>query len=64
MPFSGTATLQNDGTLLLRLRRGRDGKAIDDTLVYKTTDRGYDSVLRHLGPLRPGETRSFSPWKD
>ena len=33
-------------------------------LTYKTTDRGYDNVLRHLGGLDPGDTKSFRPWKD
>jgi hypothetical protein len=64
MPFSGTAMMLEDGSLTLRLRQTRDGKAIDDTLIYKTTDRGYDSVKRRLGRLAPGETTSFRPWKD
>jgi hypothetical protein len=64
MPFTGTATMQDDGSLTLRLRLTSDGKPIDDTLTYKTTDRGYDDVLRHLGGLNPGDTKSFRPWKD
>jgi hypothetical protein len=64
MPFTGTATMQDDGSLTLHLRLTSDGKEIDDTLTYKTTDRGYDDVLRHLGGLGPGDTKSFRPWKD
>jgi len=64
MPFTGTATMQDDGSLTLHLRLTSAGKEIDDTLTYKTTDRGYDNVLRHLGGLNPGDTKSFSPWKD
>jgi hypothetical protein len=64
MPFTGTATMQDDGSLTLHLRLTSDGKEIDDTLTYKTTDRGYDDVLRHLGGLDPGDTKSFRPWKD
>ena len=64
MPFTGTATMEEDGSLVLHLRLTSDGKEIDDSLAYKTTDRGYDDVLRHLRGLRPGETRSFNPWKD
>jgi hypothetical protein len=33
-------------------------------LTYKISDRAYDNVLRHLGGLRPGETKPFTPWKD
>jgi hypothetical protein len=64
MPFTGTATMQDDGSLTLHLRLTSDGKEIDDTLTYKTTDRGYDDVLRHLGGLNPGDTKGFRPWKD
>jgi hypothetical protein len=64
MPFSGTATMQDDGSLTLRLRQTSDGKEINDTLTYKPTDRGYDSVVRHLGGLEPGDTRNFRPWRD
>jgi len=64
MPYAGTATMLDDGSLVLHLRSTSDGKPVDETLTYKTTDRGYDSVLRHLGGLNPGDTRDFSPWKD
>lgn len=64
MPFTGTATMQDDRSLVLHLRLTSDGKEINDTFTYKTTDRGYDDVLRHLGGLRPGDTKSFNPWKD
>jgi hypothetical protein len=64
MPYTGTAVMQEDGAISLHLRLASDGKDIDDMLTYKTTDRGYDNVLRHLGGLNPGESKPFSPWKD
>jgi hypothetical protein len=64
MPYTGTAVMQDDGAISLHLRLTSDGKDIDDMLTYKTTDRGYDNVLRHLGGLNPGERKPFSPWKD
>jgi hypothetical protein len=64
MPYSGMAVMQEDGAISLHLRLSSDGKDVDDTLTYKTTDRGYDNVLRHLGGLDPGESKPFSPWKD
>jgi hypothetical protein len=54
----------DDGTISLHQRLTSDGKAVNDTLVYKITDRAYDNVLRHLRGLHPGETKEFSPWKD
>ena len=64
MPYAGTAVMQDDGTLTLRLRLTSDGKAVSDTIVYKVSDRAYDNVLRHLGGMSPGDTRQFTPWKD
>jgi len=64
MPYAGTAVMQDDGTLTLRLRVTSDGKAVSDTIIYKVSDRAYDNVLRHLGGMRPGDTRQFGPWKD
>jgi hypothetical protein len=64
MPFTGTARMEDDGSLTLHLRLTSDGKEIDDTIFYKTTDRGYDSVLRHLGGMRAGDSKPFRPWRD
>jgi hypothetical protein len=64
MPYIGTATMLDDGTVELHLRLGSDGKPVSDTLTYKTTDRAYDGIVRHLRGLRPGETKSFTPWAD
>ena len=64
MPYTGTATMLDDGTVALRLRLRSDGTPADDTLTYKVGDRAYDDIVRHLGGLRPGDTKPFSPWKN
>jgi hypothetical protein len=64
MPFVGTAEMLEDGTIALHLRATSDGKPASDTLTYKVGDHAYDDILRHLGGLRPGETKPFRPWKD
>jgi hypothetical protein len=64
MPYLGTATMLDDGTLTLHLRLSNDGKPVDETLTYKVSDRAYDNIRRHIGGLRPGETKEFRPWKD
>ena len=64
MPYLGIATMLDDGTLTLHLRLSNDGKPVDETLTYKVSDRAYDNILRHIGGLRPGETKEFRPWKD
>jgi hypothetical protein len=64
MLYFGTAAMLDDGTLALHLRLTSDGKPVSDVLTYRISDRAYDDVLRHLGGLRPGETKPFTPWKD
>jgi hypothetical protein len=64
MLYFGTAAMLDDGTVALHLRLTSDGKSVNDTLIYKVSDRAYDNVLRHLGGLRPGERKEFRPWRD
>jgi hypothetical protein len=64
MPFAGTATMLDDGTLSLHLRVTSDGKPVDDIITYKVSDHAYDDILRHVGGLRPGDAKPFRPWKD
>jgi hypothetical protein len=64
MPYVGSATMQDDGSISLHLRLTADGKPVDDTIIYKVSDRAYDNIVRHLGGLSPGDTKQFRPWKD
>jgi hypothetical protein len=54
-----------DGSIVLRLRAaGTGGVAGEGRIVYSPSDPHYQEVLRHLGGLRPGETKSVPPWPD
>ncbi len=64
MPYHGTATMLDDGTIELNLKTAADGKPAEGTLAYKVGDNAYDSIRRQLGGLRPGQTKRFGPWKD
>lgn len=55
----GAATMEADGTLSLRLR-SPDGA--EGVLVYRPTDERYRSILDHLGPMRPGDSRPVKPF--
>jgi hypothetical protein len=61
----GAATMMPDGTITLRLRaEGEGGKIGEGQVTYRPGTARYDEVLRHLGGLKPGETKPVPPWKD
>jgi len=62
-PSIGQATMEPDGTIVLRLRGEGPGCIRDDGLLrYPADHRQYRSVLDHLGGMRPGENKPVPPW--
>jgi TPR repeat protein/serine/threonine protein kinase len=55
----GTATIESNGTIVVDVRR--PGLAI---LRYAPSDPHYAEVAKHIGPLRPGETKLVRPWPE
>jgi hypothetical protein len=61
----GVATMGPDGMIELRLRAtGPGGMVGEGFLTYPPSDPQYAEILRHLGGLKPGETKSVPPWPD
>ena len=62
----GSAEMKADGSLVLQLvARSYDGCTIGDALFrYAPGDPDYEKVLRHVGPLKPGESAFVGPWPD
>jgi hypothetical protein len=61
----GVATMDADGTIVLDLRAtGPDGVRGDAQLRYPRDHKDYAAVLKHLGGLRPGESKPVAPWPD
>lgn len=59
----GAAEMKDDGTITLQLRAVGPGFLGDSTIKYLPTQKEYDQVLSHLGPLRPGQSKWVTPWK-
>jgi hypothetical protein len=54
-----------DGTILLELRaEGAGGLRGEGRFRYPPGHPRYQAVLRHLGGLRPGESKPVPPWDD
>lgn len=64
--YIGTATMENDGTIVLRLRAELDQGANygEGYFRYPPTDPEYQTILKHVGSLKPGESRHVLPWPD
>jgi hypothetical protein len=61
----GAAEMRADRTIVLRLRaETEDGATGEGYFTYAPTDTDYESVLRHLGGLEPGESKPVPPWPD
>ncbi len=61
----GSATMSADGTITLDLRAvGSGGLTGDARFVYPRGHKDYEEILRHLGGLRPGETKPVPPWPE
>ena len=60
----GTATMLDDGTILLQLRAEGPGGVLGDALLrYAPTDPRYGTVRDHLPKLRPGATVNVPPFQ-
>ena len=66
MPQSiGVATMQADGTLVLRLHAyGPGGLHGEGMMHYPVSHPKYREILQHIGPLKPGESKPVPPWPD
>jgi hypothetical protein len=61
----GEASMEEDGTIVLRLRAESDAGVIGDGFVrYPPDHEEYARVLDHLGGLEPGESKPVPRWRD
>lgn len=60
----GSAVLQDDGTIVLKLRAEHPGFVGVGELRYPVDHPKYFEVLEHLGGLEPGETKPVRPWDE
>lgn len=60
----GDASMTEDGTIVINLRRTTDGIDVSGTVKYAVDDPHYKAVLDHLGGMKPGDTRLVPAWDD
>lgn len=59
----GNAQMLEDGTLYLMFRGvGRDGSIAEALDVIKPDNKRYEQMLKHLGPMVPGDSRLIPPF--
>jgi hypothetical protein len=58
----GVATMQEDGTLRLQLRSEGPRGIAEALKVVKPDDPQYAYYVRHLGNIRPGESKGIPPF--
>ena len=60
--YVGTGFLQDNGTIILNLKREVAGIVLHDELRYDPSNPNYQAVLEHISPIKPGERVSVTPW--
>lgn len=59
----GSAAMLADRTIVMRVYAPFPGGGFGEAeFTYKVTDPDYNEVLRHLGGLKPGESKPVPPW--
>ena len=58
----GQATMRADGAIILDLRATAPGIHGDGRLVYPRAHPRYQEILKHLGGLKPGQSKPVPPW--
>ena len=61
----GSATMKEDGTIVLQLRaEGPNGITGDALLTYPPDHADYRKILDHVGGLEPGQEKPVPPFPD
>lgn len=60
----GRATMSEDGTITLDLRaEAESGQVGTSRLVYPPSHAQYDYILKHLGGMKPKESKPVPPFE-
>jgi hypothetical protein len=62
-PSIGVATMLQNGTILVGVG-GPDAARARAVLMVEPGDTNYQSIIDHVGGLKPGETKPIPPWPD
>ena len=62
--FFGVATISEDGAITLQLRSVTGGVVAEGFFVYPKSHPQYESVRKHVGPIKPGESKIIEPFLD
>jgi hypothetical protein len=55
--------MDDKGVIVMNLRASDDrGNMGDAQFVYPPSHPNYAAILRHLGGLKPGESKPVPPW--
>lgn len=61
----GVCWMADDGTITLRLGAELPNGFVGHAMAeYPPQHREYAKILKHVGPLKPGGSKSVRPWPD
>lgn len=60
----GDAWMEEDGSITLNLRSTADGENVSAQFTYRTNDKDYQMILKHLNGLKQGEVKPVPPFPE
>ena len=60
----GVATMLQNGTILVGVSGPDSNSRARAVLMVEPGDTNYQSIIDHVGGLKPGETKNIPPWPD
>ena len=60
----GDARMENDGTIVVRMRRTADGLNVSGEIAYAKDNPHYKAIFDHIGGIKPGEVKLVPAWDD
>lgn len=60
----GVATMLADRTILVGVPGPEPGSRARAVLMVEPGDTNYQTIIDHVGGLKPGETKPIPPWPD
>lgn len=62
--YVGEVTMEANGDIVLTYHRTTDGLFAESQERFRPGTKDYEEVIKHVGGLKPGESKLVPAWQD